>query len=308
MRILVTGASGFVGRYLARDLSEHGHIVIGLDISFADPPSYCRETIVADLADASRIHDVFRSVRPDACVHLGGIAFVPAADIDPFRVLAINTLGTVHVLDAARSNVPQCRVLTVSSGQVYGPGSAYGPALDEDSPLRPVSLYAISKAAADLATLGYARHYGLWAITARPNNHTGPGQSPSFAVPSFARQVRAIARGASPPVLRVGNIESRRDILDVRDVVTAYRLLIEKGRPGLAYNIAANRDIRIGDILMELCRLADIHPRVETDPSLFRPPDSSPVLSIERLKRDTGWSPTIPLEKTLRDVLEGQDP
>jgi len=304
MRILVTGAAGFAGRHLARELAEHGHGVIGLDLSFAEPAPYCGESFAADLADSSRIREIFKSVHPDACAHLGGVAYVPAADMDPLRVLAVNTLGTIHILEAIRAHVPQCRVLAVTSGQVYGAGASDARPLGEDAPLLPSSIYAVSKAAADIAALGYARRHGLLVMTARPNNHTGPGQSPSFAVPAFARQARAIARGSAPPVMRVGNLESRRDILDVRDVVRAYRLLLEMGRPGLAYNIAANRNIRIGDILDDLCRMAGIKPRIETDPALFRPADSSPVLSTARIEADTGWRPCIPWEQTLRDVLD----
>ena len=140
-------------------------------------------------------------------------------------------------------------------------------------------------------------------MTARPNNHTGPGQAPPFAVAAFARQVRAIARGEAAAVVRTGNLESRRDLADVRDVVRAYRLLLEKGRPGEAYNVAAGNDVRMGDVLEELCRLAGVRPARETDPALYRPANESPRLDTGKLARDTGWAPLIPFEQTLRDML-----
>ena len=302
MRILVTGAGGFAGRHLARELTQHGHEVVAFDLSFSSPVTGATASPVGDLCDAAGMGRLLASTRPDACIHLGGVSFVPAGKSNPEVMLSVNVIGTLNVLDAIRAQVPACRVLVVSTAQVYR-ASPDAPPMKEDSPLLPVTVYAISKAAADLATLAYARQYGLQAMTARPNNHTGPGQSPRFSVPSFARQVKAVARGEAKPPLRVGNLESRRDLSDVRDVVRAYRLLIEKGQAGEAYNISSQNLVKMSAVVDELCRLAGVGPALETDPALYRPADDSPQVETVKIQRETGWKPQIPFSQTLRDVL-----
>lgn len=302
MRILVTGAGGFVGRHLVRELTQGGHEVLAFDQGLSSPVPGVTSSSTGDLRDAGAMSRLFASTRPDACVHLGGLSFVPAGKANPEIMLSVNIIGTVNVLEAVRTQVPACRILVVSTAQVYQ-AIAGGPPIGEDTPLLPTTVYAISKAAADLTSLVYAKRYGLQVMTARPNNHTGPGQSPQFAVPSFARQVKAIARGEAKPPLRVGNLESRRDLSDVRDVVRAYRLLIEKGRVGEAYNISSQNMVKMGAVLEELCRLAGLKPSLEVDPSLYRPADESPHVDTARIARATGWKPQIPFSQTLRDVL-----
>jgi GDP-4-dehydro-6-deoxy-D-mannose reductase len=302
MRILVTGAGGFVGRHLIRELVGSHHEIVAFDASYSSPVVGAAASHSGDLRDTEAVCRLFASIRPEACVHLGGVSFVPAGKSTPDIMLSVNIAGTVNVLDAVRSQSPNCRLLVVSTAQVYR-ATPDLPPITEDTPLRPVTLYGVSKAAADMATLAYAEQYGIDAMTARPNNHTGPGQSPQFAVPAFARQVKAVARGEAKPPLRVGNLESRRDLSDVRDVVRAYRLLIEKGRTGAAYNISSQNMVKMGAVLEELCRLAKLKPRLEVDPSLYRPADDSPLLDTAKLTRDTGWKPQIPFSQTLRDVL-----
>lgn len=302
MRILVTGAGGFVGRHLVRELTQGGHEVLAFDQGCSSPVPGATSSSTGDLRDAGAMDRLFAATRPDACAHLGGLSFVPAGKANPEIMLAVNIVGTVNVLEAVRAQVPACRVLVVSTAQVYQ-ATAGGPPAGEDTPLLPTTVYAISKAAADLTSLAYAKRYGLPVMTARPNNHTGPGQSPQFAVPSFARQVKAIARGEAKPPLRVGNLESRRDLSDVRDVVRAYRLLLENGRPGEAYNISSQNMVKMGAVLEELCRLAGVKPDLEVDPSLYRPADESPRVDTTRIARETGWKPQIPFSQTLRDVL-----
>lgn len=302
MRILVTGAGGFVGRYLVRELAGHKHEVLAFDLRLQPPVDGAASGTVGDLQDPDVVRKVFKMSRPDACIHLGGIAFVPAGNADPASVLAVNTMGTLHVLEALREYAPAARLLVISTAQVYAPAPG-GRLLDEDTPLRPVTLYAISKAAADLATLGYANKYKMHAMTARPNNHTGPGQSPDFVVPAFVKQVKALGARSRSATLRTGNLESRRDLADVRDVVRAYRLLIERGRAGQAYNISSQNMVAIGDVLKTLCKLAGVKPKIVMDPALYRPADESPAVDTSKLRRETGWTPRIPLERTLRDML-----
>ena len=197
---------------------------------------------------------------------------------------------------------PEGRTLVVSTAHVYGNPAAG--ALDEEAPARPDSLYGLTKLAADQATLLFARRERRAALTVRPVNHIGPGQSPDFVIAAFARQLAEIAAGIRPPELRVGNLDSVRDFMDVRDTVRGYRLLLERGVAGRAYNMASGIRLRIGEALDRLCAAAGLRPRIVTDPALFRPTDASPELSTARLRDDTGWRPEIPLEQTLRDIYE----
>lgn len=301
MRTLVTGVNGFVGGHAAAELRRGDHRVVGSDRDPAAPDAD-REYVPADVTDAAAMDALVQGVRPDACLHLAGLAAPADADADPARAYAVNTLGTIHLLAAVRRHAPTARVLVVSSAHVYGAPGGDGP-LSEDAPLRPASLYAASKAAADEAALLCGRRFGLHCMTARPTNHIGPGQSPGFVVPAFAHQLLAIRRGEGEAVLRVGNLDSRRDFLDVRDVVRAYRLLLEAGAAASAYNIAGGRPVAVRDILDALCRLTGVHPRIEIDPARFRPTDRALRLDASRLVAHTGWRPAIPLEQTLADVI-----
>lgn len=303
MRILVTGAAGFVGRHALHAFMANGHECIAADVVGLDALASSVTVTAMDLCNRQAVHDTVAHFAPDACLHLGGIAFVPTGSSDPDLVFSVNVVGTVNILEAFRSHAPQARVLVVTSGQVYGiPDSTA--AITETAPFAPTSLYAVSKGAADLAAMGYAQQFDMPIMTARPGNHTGPGQSPSFVVPSFARQLKAIADGEAPPTITVGNLESERSFADVRDVVHGYRLLLESGRNGESYNIGADHNVPIGTVLKQLCELLDIQPETRVDQERFRPTDRSPILSTEKLTAETGWQQKIPFEQTLRDILE----
>lgn len=302
MRILVTGAGGFVGRHLVRELQKHGNEIVAFDLAYPLPLGAGVRVYTGDLRRSDDVNRVVAAEMPDACIHLGGVAFVPEGKFHPEAVLAINIMGTVNVLEAFREYAPLAKILVISSAQIYATRTDEH-RIRETDPIEPVGIYAISKAAADLATLAYSRKYGMHTMTARPNNHTGPGQAPQFVVPSFVRQVKAIAQGKQRSEIRVGNLESERLFLDVRDVVRAYRLLIEKGEPGQAYNISSDRMIKIRTILDMLCELTGIKPEIVVDPERLRPTDRSPLLDTERLEKTTGWCPEIPLSRTLRDML-----
>lgn len=302
MKILVTGAAGFAGRHLVRDLIKNKHEVVAFDLAFNEPVEEALLSYTGNLVNADDISKVVAATAPDACIHLGGVAFVPSGKVHPSEVLAVNTLGTMNMLDAFLEYAPEAKILSITSGQIYSL-SHETKIYTEDSHVAPIGMYSVSKAAADMATLAYADKYGMHTMTARPNNHTGPGQSPKFVVPGFARQVKAIAKGNAKPVMKVGNLESKRVFSDVRDVVRAYRLIIEKGHKGLAYNISSMDLIPIKSVLDQLCQLGGISPDIRIDPDKFRPTDSSPLISIDRLKDHTGWKSEIPLAKTLKDIL-----
>jgi len=295
MKVLITGGLGFVAQHLIPELEQAGHETVKLDIQYAEGSFYC------DLRDAESIRKLVGSVAPDACIHLGGIAFVPMGWQNPELVYSVNLIGTLNLLEAFRHEKPEARILAVSSSLIYQ-NAHTGHPLDETAYIFPPDIYAISKIAADLTALGYAKRYDMPVMTARPINHTGPGQSPSFVTSAFARQLCKIKFGACEPVMKVGNLESKRDFLDVRDVAYAYRLLIERGTAGEPYNIATGNLHTIQNVLDMLCEIAGVTPALEIDPELFRPTDASPVMKIDKIKETVGWQPKIPLRKTLEDL------
>ncbi len=303
MHVLVTGVAGFAGRHLARDLRAAGHTVAGYDCAPPDRAPAVDVYIAGDIGDRQALDAAVAAARPDAAVHLCGRTFVPESWEHPDDIVRVNLLGTLALLEACRRRAPAARVLVVSSAEVYGTRPRPAP-VAEDAPLDPDNPYAISKAAADLFALRLAAHHRSPVMTVRPGNHIGPGQRGPFAVASFAAQVAAIRRGDTPAVLRVGNLDSRRDFTDVRDVVRAYRLLLERGRPGLAYNLSSGRQVTLRAILDDLCALSGLRPAIETDPARYRPAADRPCLDTRRIAADTGWTAAIPLAATLRDLLE----
>jgi GDP-4-dehydro-6-deoxy-D-mannose reductase len=301
MRTLVTGAAGFAGRHMLRELARHGHEPYALDahITENDPPA-AAAVFENDIRDRAALERIVAQVQPEACIHLGALAFVPSGDVQPETMLSVNVGGTLTLLETLLRITPSCRTLVISSGQIYAPENGLIP---ETRPSAPANLYAVSKAAADLTALGFARRYGLPVMTARPNNHTGPGQSTRFVTPAMVEQVRAVMKREAPPVLHCGNLRSRRIFSDVRDVAVAYRLLIEQGEPGQPYNVSGAENVVLSDLLDRLCAMADIRPARQTDESKFRPEDYSPELDTAKIRERTGWSPRIPLDQTLRDML-----
>jgi GDP-4-dehydro-6-deoxy-D-mannose reductase len=291
VRSLITGGRGFVGHWLADHLRDLGDdvVIIDQEVEITDPVA-----LLAAVSDAA----------PDAIYHLAALTHVGQSWEEPLRVLEVNVIGTGALLAAARECGTDPRILVTSSAEVYGAVTDPGQLpLREDSPTAPLTPYAASKLAAEAlvaqAHLGHGQH----VITVRPFNHIGPGQSPNFAVPALARRiVEAERRGGG--TIPVGNLSARRDFTDVRDVVRAYRLLIETGRSGGIYNVCSGRDVSIRAIADGLLGLAGTALEFETDPSLVRPVEV-PVLRGDpgRLEEATGWKPEVPLEQTLADVL-----
>jgi GDP-4-dehydro-6-deoxy-D-mannose reductase len=256
-----------------------------------------------DVADPAAIGAAVGAARPEAIYHLAALSHVGDSWEFPTEVLRVNVLGTSGVLSAARalSEVPV--VLVVSSAEVYGPVTGEELPIAESAPMRPLSPYAASKAAAEVLALQAWRGYGQPVIIVRPFNHVGPGQSPTFAVAGLANRIVAAQRAGTSTV-PVGTLSARRDYTDVRDVVRAYRLLVVNGASGQTYNVCSGRDIAISEVAERLCALAGADVRLVTDPSLVRPVDLAVLRGdCDRLHNDTGWEPEIPLDDTLRDVL-----
>jgi GDP-4-dehydro-6-deoxy-D-mannose reductase len=291
VRALVTGARGFVGRWLTAHLVESGDDVIAIDHE-------------VDITDKEALLAAVVKAAPDVVYHLAALTSVGRSWTDPGEVLRVNATGTLYVLEAARACASPPRVLLISSAEVYGAVPADRLPVNEEAPLAPVTPYAAAKVAAEY--LGVQAHlaYGLPVLRARPFNHVGPGQSSGFVVAALAERI-VEARRSGAASIQVGNLTPRRDLTDVRDVVRAYRLLAERGVPGEVYNVCSGRDIAIADVAMQLQKLAGTELRLEVDPSLARPVDV-PVVRGDpsKLHRATGWEPRISLDRTLRDVLD----
>lgn len=257
-----------------------------------------------DILDAGALGAAVASSRPTRVVHLAGQSSAAISFTRPVETYRANALGTWTLLDAVARHAPSARVLVVGSGEVYGPQPP-GSRVGETSPFRPLSPYALSKAAADALAEAFARRHGLDVIRTRSFGHTGPGQAPTFAVPSFAKQLAEIEAGRAEPVLRVGNLEVTRDLTDVRDVVRAYLALLERGRPGAAYNVCRGEGARLSGIVERLVELARVAIRVEVDPSRVRPADLPWLVGDpSAIGREAGWRAEIPLERTLNEVLD----
>ena len=297
MRILITGAGGFVGRHLIAALQARGHETIAADRHGAE------NVLAMDVTDALGVHGAVELARPDAVAHLAGQAFVPASFDDPVGTFAVNAFGTQHVLDAVRELEGSPRVLVVSSADAYGPQPLASYPLTEAVAPRPASPYAASKVAAEAITMAYARSYGTNAVITRAFNHIGAGQDERFAIAGFAGQVARAAVSGDPRVL-VGNLDARRDLLDVRDVCEAYALLLEGGgKAGEIYNIASGVAVSMKEALRRLVEIARIPVEIREDPARMRPSDVPlAVGDAAKLREATGWEPRIPLIASLRDV------
>jgi GDP-4-dehydro-6-deoxy-D-mannose reductase len=310
MRVLVTGISGFAGKHLAKALLDASSLELhGLSRSAvpaaAGPALANRVTLHScDLAQAEVIQEVIASIVPDHVYHLAGFAHAGQSFTGAAAAWAANLNGTLNLLNALAAAAPHARMLFVGSGLIYGEPEVPGTRLSESSVLRPTSPYAASKAAADLACFQMTRSPGLDIVRARPFNHVGPGQTPDYAIAHFAKQIAEIEAGKRPPVLETGSLEAQRDLLDVRDMVSAYRILMEKGRSGEAYNIGSGSAVSMQFVVDSLCSLASVSVEVRRKESLLRPNDAPIVVSdASKIRQETGWQPTFTLEQTLADTL-----
>lgn len=312
MRILVTGADGFVGRRLVRALAGRGH-----EVTAACRPGWAPAAEWLG-PDASRVRVVPlelaepESVRAaagdgaDAVAHLAAISSTSDARQDPGRAWQVNAVGTALLVDALaeRAGADRTRVLLASSAEVYGVGPASRRV--ETDPAQPVTVYAASKAGAETAALAAWRRSGLAVIIARAFPHTGAGQPPQFVVPSFVARVRA-ARRSGAKTVSTGNLDPVRDLLDVRDVIAAYLALLERGAAGEIYNVSRGEGVAIRELLSRIARLLGTEVEPVPDPSLTRNLDVPYLVGDPtKLQRATGWRPTITLDETLRGVVDAE--
>ena len=298
---LVTGATGFAGGHLVEHLLGHtprvaawGHTG-GRDLPAGADPRV--DWSAVDINHSDAVVRALDTLRPSAIYHCAGVADVHGTWAASARALRVNVMGTHTLLTAVERLGLDVPILVTGSALVYGTSAG---TLTEDSVVAPSSPYGVSKLAQEMTADLSPGH----VILARPFNHAGPRQAAAYVTSSFARQIAEAESGVREPVLSVGNLDARRDITDVRDTVRAYRLLVERGRPHQPYNVCRGEAFRVGDLLEWLIRQAQVRIEVKTDPARLRPNDNPVVLGDPgRLTRDTGWTPTIAIDETLRDLL-----
>lgn len=301
-RILITGGTGFVGSYLVRFLKSPGTKVIV--VSSEEPKvreadvDYCK----ADIRNLDEIQAVFRGAKPNRVFHLAGVSSVARSWDNPRLAFDVNVVGSYNVFETALRLPSPPKILNISTSQVYAHSS---PPLTETSSQAPDNPYAATKAMAELLMVLYKKCTNGGVITARAFNHTGPGQSPEFVLPSFAKQFAEIEAGLYPPVLKVGNINVKRDFTDVRDVVAAYSELLDKGTAGEIYNVCSGRAVLLADIVTLLQKNCNVAVKIEVEANRVRSSDVPALVGDPRkLQTTTGWSPKIPLETTLKDLQD----
>ncbi|GIW80183.1 MAG: GDP-mannose 4,6-dehydratase [Gemmatales bacterium] len=309
MRVLITGVTGFAGLHLLEALADSDAEIFGISRrpQFVAPEPLRNRLAYfsCDLVDQSGVERLLRQIQPQQIYHLAGYASPGESLRHPRAAWRGNLEATLSLYEAVVAWGETPRLLYVSSGLIYGEPTETGEAFHEGAPLRPVNPYGASKAAADLASFQYTRFPGLPIIRARPFNHIGPRQSPQFAIAHFAQQIAAIEKGQHPPVLETGDLRPLRDVCDVRDVVSAYILLMESGRVGEAYNVASGTAIAIGDLLHELVSQAKVKVVVKQREELMRAKESKAVRGDNsKIRNELGWSPKRSLQQSLADVLE----
>jgi GDP-4-dehydro-6-deoxy-D-mannose reductase len=311
LRVLITGITGFAGSHLADLALEKGtaevHGVIRWRSRMENLEHLTGRVRLheCDLRDATSTRDVIEEIRPDWIFHLAAQSFVPTSWRAPTESLVTNIVGQLNVFEAIRKLGSKPRVQIACSSEEYGLVEDGELPIKETNALRPLSPYAVSKVGQDLLAFQYHQSYGMDVVRTRGFNHTGPRRPPLFVCSDFAKQVADIEKGLQEPVVRVGNLDARRDFTDVRDIVRGYWLALEKGRPGQAYNLCRGKSWSIREVLDLLLERTKARIKVQTDPRRLRPSDVPRLEGDPSLfEADTGWEPEIPFEKTLEDLLE----
>ncbi len=333
MKALVTGAGGFVGRYLVNELMGEGYDVLGIDVleeysgnrkgkrakkplpgqedvSRIPPWPEGAEYIRCDILHPEDLHRIVAGWKPGVVFHLAAQSSAGRSFRDPAGTMQTNVMGSLNLFEAVRklaleAGDTEVKLISVGSCEEYGRREPSEMPLTEDMPVEPLSPYASSKASQTIMALQYYRSHRLDVTVTRSFSHTGPGQTDTFALPAFARQCAEIKLRLRPPVIKVGNLDVIRDFLDVRDVVKAYRLLAEKGRSGETYNVCSGKELPLKGALRSLIDTISIDVRIEPDPDRMRPADV-PVLvgDNSKLLDDTSWKQTISSSRMLRELVE----
>ena len=315
MKILITGAAGFVGRHLIQYLTrEDNHQILGLDIkldnfissSDCDKVKSEIKTLEVDLVNSKKVLSIIDEFKPQCIYHLAAQSSVSYSWDNPIDTFKMNVFGGVNILESLKKLRVNCRALMVCTAEEYGEIEDSSKAITEDFKVYPSSPYAISKSALDFLSTTYYRAYNIEVFVSRSFNHIGPGQSERFVASDFAKQIAEIEKGIREPVIMVGNIGAARDFLDVRDVVKAYSFIVNKGGAGNVYNVCSGKKRKISDLLDTLISLSTkSNIEVKIDRSKFRPVDVDSIYgSNAKLKRHTGWKADHRIEDSLKDALD----
>ena len=306
MKALITGVDGFIGSHLADLLVEKGWEVWGTTLrGDLDNVAHLKNQLTVrrcDVRERARLKAVLRESKPDVVFHLAAQSRPDLSWKDPYLTMEVNVLGTVNLFESVRELGIEPKIVVACSSSQYG--FLKKGKITEEHPFHPLSPYAVSKAAQDLMAYQYFQNYGMKTYRARIFGTTGP-RKVGDACADFATQIVRIKAGKKEPVIRVGNLEAKRDLTDVRDTVRALWLISERGREGEAYNICSSKAIRIGDILETMLEMAKIEAKIEVDPAKLRPSDEPIIVgSNAKIRKHCGWKPRIPMRKTLLDILE----
>ncbi len=314
MRALITGGHGFVGRHLAQHLVKCGDDVALTYLPHLKeselrgpnkvPVPTQAQTLALDVTDKLAVDQLLSLAKPDVIYHLAALTHVPNAETDIANVMAVNVMGTLNLLEAIAKHSKETRLLFVSSSEVYGEPRLGSLPLTEQSELRPISIYGVSKASADLLAFKYAFREGVNVVRVRPFQHTGPGQTDNFAISSFAKQIAEIKLGKAQPTLKVGNLEVKRDYSDVSDIVRGYREAVLNGKRGSAYNLCSGKSVALTDVVAMLLKLAEVEAEVVVDETRVRTVDVPDLYgSAQKAQKEFGWKPRIELEGTLHSLF-----
>lgn len=310
MKVLITGISGFAGSHLAEFLIDKGYDIFG---TFFDKSTFSNlngfidkiKVYQCDIRNYDTLKNVIKDVKPDEIYHLAAISFIPTALKNPKMTFDTNLYGTLNLYQAILELKINPRVLFVGSADEYGLVKEKDIPIDESYPLLPVNPYSISKASADFLSYFYFKNYHLNIIRVRPFNHIGPRQSPDFVCSSFAKQIAEIEKGLKEPIIKVGNLEAKRDFTDVRAIVRAYWLAIQKGKSGEVYNICSGKAISIKKILINLIKISNKTIKVKQDQKRLRFSDMQILVGDSKnFYKLTKWKQEIFLDKTLKEILE----
>ena len=310
MRVLITGITGFAGSHLAEFLcKKKGTEIHGIERWRSNPENieHIKDRInlhECDIRDASSVRKIISEIKPHRIFHLAAQSFVPTSWIAPSETLTTNIIGQLNIFEAVRQVGIEPMIQIAGSSEEYGMVKKDELPIRETNPLRPLSPYAVSKVGQDLLGYQYYMSYNLHIVRTRGFNHSGPRRGEVFVESNFAKQIALIEKGKNPPVIYVGNLKAKRDFTDVRDMVRGYWLALEKGKKGEVYNICSGKTISVKEVLDILLSLSNVTPKIKQDLKRMRPSDV-PILCGDNSKfvKETGWSPEIPIDVTLKDLL-----
>lgn len=302
-KALIIGINGFVGTYLSNELRNNGCACYGADLNIENINSENIEVLKLDILDKEMVKKVLSDINPDYIINLAAVSSVKLSWAIPQKTFEVNVTGTINILESLKELNLRSRLLLIGSSEQYG-SIDYSVSVSEERELNALNPYGISKETQEKLAIMYSKSYGIDVLMVRAFNHIGPGQGEGFVVPDFASQIVEIERGNLEPIIYVGNLSAERDFTDVRDVVRAYRFILEKGKSGEIYNVGSGNAIRIQDILEKLVAKCEIEIKVKIDTNKFRTVDTPRIeCNNEKLKCETGWDLKYSIDESLKDII-----